>query len=63
MNLYDEAMQSIDNDHQSADREREYRRREDQYEPLLKKLMGSDFEKFFEVTEEINKNHAQDCAI
>jgi hypothetical protein len=67
MNLYDEAMRSLDADNKEADREREYQKREEQAEPLMKKLMP-DFGKYFndegeDVRELAEKAEAQRDAI
>ncbi len=62
MDIYEEAARAYESDCMNADREREQVRREEKYDPILPKMMGSDFEKFFEVQQEINKNHALDCA-
>lgn len=58
---YIEAQESIRNDEYQGDREREYERREHQSEPILKKILGKDWSKFFK--EEQYHDHYQDNLI
>ena len=49
-------MQSINDEHKEADREREHQKREEQAEPLMKKLMP-DFDKYFGTNEQNEKHY------
>jgi hypothetical protein len=58
--FYQENSQRLDSE--AKMRDDKYERDHSEPVHIVKEMMGSDYEKYFQVEEEINRNHAQDCA-